>query len=85
MTKDGGNRESKLPIYRREQLRQDRWINSRPKSTTEITRINEGMGHAGIKGAISRKSMSSPHAPYSSKMGEIFPEKTAQKARRHLP
>ena len=85
MKKDGGNGESKLPIYRRGQQQQNRWIKSRPKSTAGITHINEGTGRAGIKGAVSRKSVPPPHASYSSKMGEIFPKKMAQKARRHPP
>ena len=83
--KDEENKESKLPIYRHRQQRQDRWIEGRPKSTVGITHINEEAGRAGIKGVVSRKSALPPHTPYSSKMGEIFPEKTTQKARRHLP
>ena len=85
MKKEGRNKESKLPIYRHRQQWQDRWIKSKPKSTAGITRINEEMGRAGIKGAVSRKSVSPPHASYSSEMGEIFPKKTAQKARHHFP
>ena len=85
MKKDGRNEESKLPIYRHRQQRQDCWIKSKPKSTTRITHINEEMVHVGIKGAVSRKRVLPPHALYSSEMRKIFPEKMAQKARHHFP
>ena len=49
------------------------------------THINEETGRTGINSTVSRKSAPYPHAPHSSEMGEIFPEKTVQKARRHLP
>ena len=42
-----------------------------------IAHINEETGRASIKGAVSRESVPPPHTPYSSKMGEIFLEKTA--------
>ena len=85
MKKDGRNKESKLLIYRHRQQRQDRWMKSKPKSTAGITCINEETGRTGIKGVISRKSALPPHMSYSSEMGEIFPEKTTQKARHHFP
>ena len=72
-----------LPIYRRGQRWQNRWIKSIPKSTAGITHINGEMGRAGIKGVVSTKSAPPPHVPSSLEMGEIFPEKTAQKARCH--
>ena len=49
----------------------------------EITHINEETGRVGIKGTVSKKSAPLSHTSYSSKMGEIFPEKTAQKVKRH--
>ena len=66
----------KLPIYRHRQQQKNRWIKSISKSKAEITLINEGAGRADIKGAVSIKNVSLPHALYSSKKGEIFPEKT---------
>ena len=77
MKKDRGNEGTKPPIYRHRQQLQGRQIKSRPRSTARITHINGKVSHAGIKGAVSRKSASSPHAPHSSETGEIFPEKTA--------
>ena len=72
-----------LPIYRHRQQWQNRWIKSRPKSMAGITHINEETGRVGIKGAVSKKSVPPSHEPYSSEMGEIFPEKAAQKVKRH--
>ena len=83
--KDEENEESKLPIYRHRQPCRDRRIKSRPKLTARITLINEETGHAGIKDVVSRKNAPSSQALHSLEMGEIFPEKMAQKVRRHLP
>ena len=83
MMEEMGNQT--LAIYRSRQQQENRWIKSRPKSTAGIAHINEEMGRASIKGTVSRKRASPPHTSYSSEMGEIFLEKTAQKSRRHPP
>ena len=51
------------------------------RSTAKIILINEGTGRRGIKGIVSIKNVTPSHA---SEIEEIFPEKTLQKARRHL-
>ena len=85
MKKEGRNKESKLSIYRHRQQWQDHWIKRKPKSTAGITRINKETGRAGIKGVVSRKSMSPPHTVVFLKNERNISQKDGSEGEASLP